>query len=124
HQEREPGAGDEAHGPLAEFRERAPSLAWPLSSLFECAAEKRPAVLAALGASADAAVVETWEQAHALLGAWRQQREAPLVLVVLEGLGEPKPRGELPAGATGWADELVTCPPRYATLARVLLGDV
>ncbi len=124
HQDRETGTTDAAHGPLAEFRERAPSLAWPLSGLFECAPDRRPAVLAALGPFADAAVVETWEQAHALLSAWREQREAPLTLVVLEALGEEPPRGDLPAGATGWADGLVTCPPRYATLARVLLGGV
>jgi chromosome segregation protein len=59
-----------------------------------------------------------------VLTAWRAQREAPLALVVLEGLGEPAPRGPLPEGATRWADELVSCPPRFATLARVLLGDV
>ncbi len=119
----QPGA-EGTTGPLAEFRERAPSLEWPLVSVFRADDAKRSAIQAALGPFADAAIVETWAQARALLAAWRDLREAPLALVVLEALGEPKPRGELPAGALGWADELVECAPRHAALARALLGEV
>jgi chromosome segregation ATPase len=119
----QPGA-EGVTGPLAEFRERAPSLEWPLVSVFRADDAKRSAIQAALGPFADAAIVETWAQARALLAAWREHREAPLALVVLEALGEPSPRGTLPEGALGWADELVECAPRHAALARALLGDV
>jgi len=125
HHKAEPGTEEAAEtGPLAEFKERAPSLEWPLINLFQSDDASRPVVLAALGSLADAAVVETWEQAQAMLSAWRGQREAPLGLVVLEALGDPPARGVLPDGATGWADALVTCAPRHAALARALLGNV
>lgn len=120
------GAVPAAHpeGPLAEFKDHAPTVEWPLKGLFQPEGKYAGAIQAALGPFADAAVVETWEQARALLGAWREQREAPLALVVLEAVGEAPPRGELPAGAAGWADGFVSCAPRHAALARHLLGGV
>jgi chromosome segregation protein len=111
-------------GPLAEFRERAPSVEWPLGEVFRTEDRYSGAIKAGLGPLLDAAVVDTWEHARALLGAWREKREAPLTLVVLESIGEPAPRGELPPGAAGWADELVSCSPKFAGLARALLGNV
>jgi len=113
-----------AAGPLAEFLERVPSVEWPLGDMFRSEDRYSGAVKAALGPLLDAAVVDTWEHARALLGAWREQREAPLTLVVLESIGEPAPRGDLPPGAAGWADELVSCAPKFAGLARALLGNV
>ncbi len=118
------GDAEAPPGPLAEFREHVPSVVWPLGKLFKAEEKYHAAVQAALGPLADAAVVETWEQAHALLTAWREQREAPLTLVVLEAVGEPEPRGSLPEGARGWADELVAVAPKHAVLARALLGSV
>ncbi|MEK7476472.1 MAG: AAA family ATPase [Candidatus Coatesbacteria bacterium] len=110
--------------PIDEFRQHVPGLEWPLIRIFQAGETRGLALQAALGALADAAVVETWAQAEALLKAWREQREAPLTLVVLEAMPEPGPRRELPAGAIGWADEVVACPPKFASLARAILGDV
>jgi len=116
-------ARPEEGGLIEELRERAPSVEWPLSSLFTPDDRYRTAVTAALGQLADAAVVETWEQARALLAAWREQREAPLTLVVLDAVGQSPERGPLPEGALGWADDLVSCNPKYAALARAVLGS-
>ncbi len=118
------GAAEADSGPLEELRQAIPGVEWPLARIFRTEEPYAQAVQAALGPLADAALVETWEQAHALLSAWRDKHEAPLTLIVQEALGEPEPRGELPAGAIGWADELVAVPPRHAALARALLGNV
>jgi chromosome segregation protein len=118
-----PASRPDGPGLIEEMRERAPSVEWPLSSLFTAGDEHRGAVMAALGTLADAAVVETWEQARTLLAAWREQREAPLTLVVLEAVGPAAEHGPLPEGSVGWADDLVSCNPKYAPLARALLGS-
>jgi len=123
----QPDPGDRTGGvkaPIDEFRQQAPGLEWPLIKIFQPGEGKAKALQAALGSLADAAVVETWPQADALLKAWRNEREAPLTLVILEAMPEPGQRRELPAGAVAWADEVIACPPRYAGLARALLGDV
>ena len=111
-------------GLLEEMRSAVPAVEWPLSAVFKVEAEHGPAVLAALGPLADSAVVDTWAEARVLLEAWRGKRDAPLSVAVLEAVRDPGERGILPEGATKWADELVTCAPKFAVLARALMGDV
>jgi len=111
-------------GFLEELRASVPAAEWPLSALFSVGEAEGAAVLAALGPLADSAVVDTWDDAKKVLGAWRGARDLPLAIVVLEAVREPGGRGPLPEGASKWADEMVTCAPRYAALARALLGEV
>jgi len=111
-------------GLLEEMRLAVPAVEWPLSAIFKVDGVHAPAILAALGPLADSAVVDTWSEARVLLEALRGKRDAPLSVAVLEAVHESGERGVLPEGASKWADELVTCAPKFALLARAVMGGV
>ncbi len=116
----EEGSGDDAVSFLREHPDwDAPSVA----DVIGCADEDQLAVQAALGALADALVVQTEAKADAAIGRLREADRGRATFLVLSRLGRaPQERSPTPPGATPLAERVRT-DGAYAPLASALFAN-
>jgi len=108
-----------------ENRNRLPGMAGPVASLLQVPERLERAIEVALGAHAQSLVVETWEDARAVIDLLRISSAGRATCLPLDSLSVPAP-GREPSGegVIGIASRMIECDQRFERVVELLLGSV